>query len=161
MSKSTGFWRRGSTTKYHLSYSSGYVVAALLLLSVFLSLFRVWASLTFCNLRAPHAICYSTMVNNNNNNSTNHVFSNSFMSDEEFVVTRFVRQNMSKLVRTMTTVVSSCPASPPIHTRLSDTKYFDKNHSFFDKCHGNLGARLTIVGFIWLLVDLGLMKFGI
>ena len=26
---------------------------------------------------------------------------------------------------------------------------------YSDKCHGNLGARLTNVGFIWLLVDLG------
>ena len=26
---------------------------------------------------------------------------------------------------------------------------------WIEKCYGNLGARLTNVGFIWLLVDLG------
>ena len=101
-------------------------IAALLLLSVFLSLFRVRASLTLRGLRAAHAIQYFTMVNNNTNNSTNCVSGRSFVSDEDFVVTIFGRQNMSKLVHTMTTVVSGRPASPPIHTRLSDTKYFDR-----------------------------------
>ena len=71
------------------------------------------------------------MVNNNNNNSTNRVSGSSFMSDEEFVVIRLGGQNMSKPVHTMTTVVSGCTASPPIHSRLSGTKYFDRNHSFF------------------------------
>lgn len=56
------------------------------------------------------------MVNNNNNNSTNRVSGSSFMSDEEFVVIRLGGQNMSKPVHTMTTVVSGCTASPPIHT---------------------------------------------
>ena len=73
------------------------------------------------------------MVNNNNNNSTNRVSGSSFMSDEEFVVIRLGGQNMSKPVHTMTTVVSGCTASPPIHSRLSGTKYFDRNHSCFCK----------------------------
>ena len=106
-------------------------IAALLLLSVFLSLFRVRASLTLRGLRAAHAIQYFTMVNNNTNNNTNRVSGSSFLSDEEFVVIRLGGQNISKPVHTMTKVVSGCTASPPIHSRLSDIKYFDRNLSFF------------------------------
>ena len=70
------------------------------------------------------------MVNNNNNNSTNRVSGSSFLSDEEFVVIRLGGQNMSKPVHTMTKVVSGCTASPPIHSRLSDTKYCDSTSEF-------------------------------
>ena len=71
------------------------------------------------------------MVNIHNNDSSSRVSGSSFLSDEEFVVIRLGRKNMSKPVHTMTTVVSGCTASPPIHSRLSGTKYFDRNHSFF------------------------------
>ena len=70
------------------------------------------------------------MVNNNNNNSTNRVSGSSFPSDEEFVVIRLGRKNMSKPVHTMTTVVSGCSDSPQIHSRLLDTKYCDSTSEF-------------------------------
>ena len=71
------------------------------------------------------------MVNNNNDNSTNHVLA-TVLCQKGICCYKTCQTKMSKLVDTMTTVVSGRPASPPIHTRLSDTKYFDRNHSFFD-----------------------------
>ena len=75
--------------------------------------------------------------------------------------TVLINSNLRVVVATEAPEATSTPR-PQSPTGLANEQYSDSSQwvqssvlEFVQKCHGNLGARLTNVGFIWLLVDLG------